>query len=282
MLQAAQMGERLFGTDGIRGVANQFPITPEVALQLGRAVARALEAARPGKHKVVIGKDTRVSGSMLETALTSGLVSEGATVLLTGPVPTPAVAHLTRSMACDAGIMLTASHNPYADNGIKVFGPDGYKLGDGLESEIERMIGESELGGPAEGARIGKAFRIDDSVGRYIEFAKSAVGAKSLEGLKVVVDCANGAAYFVGPLIFEELGAEVIKLGTKPDGRNINENCGALHPEGAAEAVRSHGADIGICCLGCGRRVMLPRSKFEKRVKQIIVDPPGDTEPDQR
>ncbi|MDA1007237.1 MAG: phosphoglucosamine mutase [Verrucomicrobia bacterium] len=250
------MAEKLFGTDGIRGVANEYPITPETALRLGRAVARALDAAKGGKHKVVIGKDTRISGYMLETALTSGLVSEGARVLLTGPIPTPAVAHLTRSMACDAGIMLTASHNPYADNGIKIFGPDGYKLGDELEEEIERLLFDRRLEGPVPGASVGKAMRIDDSVGRYIEFAKNAVGAGSLDGLKVVVDCANGAGYFVGPLIFEELGAEVIKLADKPDGRNINEGCGALHPELAAAAVLEHGADIGVCFDGDADRVI--------------------------
>jgi phosphoglucosamine mutase len=250
------MAENLFGTDGIRGVANEYPITPELALKVGRAVARALKAGKSGQHKVVIGKDTRISGYMLETALTSGLVSEGAMVLLTGPIPTPAVAHLTRSMACDAGIMLTASHNPYVDNGIKIFGPDGYKLGDELEATVERMLHDRRLEGPEPGVRVGKAVRVDDSVGRYIEFAKSAVGAGSLEGLKVVVDCANGAGYFVGPLIFEELGAEVIKLATKPNGRNINEGCGALHPELAAQAVKEHGADIGICFDGDADRVI--------------------------
>lgn len=250
------MADTLFGTDGIRGVANEYPITPELALRVGRAVARALSAAKGGKHKVVIGKDTRISGYMLETALTSGLVSEGARVLLTGPVPTPAVAHLTRSMACDAGIMLTASHNPFQDNGIKIFGPDGYKLGDQLEATVEQMLHDRRLEGPAPGATVGKAVRVDDSVGRYIEFAKSAVGAGSLEGLKVVVDCANGAGYFVGPLIFEELGAEVIKLAAKPNGRNINEGCGALHPELAAAAVKEHGADIGVCFDGDADRVI--------------------------
>ncbi|MDB4670450.1 phosphoglucosamine mutase, partial [Akkermansiaceae bacterium] len=244
----------LFGTDGIRGVANEYPITPEVAIRIGRAVARVLKAQRPGRHKVVIGKDTRVSGYMLETALTSGLVSEGARVLLTGPVPTPAVAHLTKSMACDAGIMLTASHNPYADNGIKIFGPDGYKLNDALEEEVEKIILGDQ---PAPtGVRLGKAFRIDDATGRYIEFAKSSIGSQNLSGLKVVVDCAHGAGYFVGPLIFEELGAEVIKLGTSPDGYNINEGFGSLHPEKAAERVIAEKADIGICLDGDADRVI--------------------------
>jgi len=253
------MSKTLFGTDGIRGVANDYPITPEVALRLGRAVARVLNAAKGGRHKVVIGKDTRISGYMLETALTSGLVSEGARVLLTGPIPTPAVAHMTKSMACDAGIMLTASHNPFQDNGIKIFGPDGYKLGDDLELAVEKLITAEEMGVRDEHgtAALGKAFRVEDAVGRYIEFAKSAVGMGSLEGMKVVVDCANGAGYFVGPLIFEELGAEVIKLATDPDGRNINAGCGALHPEIAAAAVREHGADLGVCLDGDADRLIL-------------------------
>jgi phosphoglucosamine mutase len=248
------MAAQLFGTDGIRGIANQWPITPEVALRIGRAVARVLAANGQKKHKVVIGKDTRLSGYMLETAITSGLVSEGSRVLLTGPAPTPAVAHLTRSMSCDAGIMLTASHNPYQDNGIKIFGPDGYKLSDELELEIERLILADEL--PHPEGDLGKAIRIDDAMGRYIEFTKNAVGANSLQGLKVVVDCANGAGYYVGPLIFEELGAEVIKLSTHPDGTNINEGCGALHPEEAAAAVKQHGAHVGICFDGDADRVI--------------------------
>ena len=254
------MNKQLFGTDGIRGVANQYPITPEVALKIGRAVARVL-AGRTPRHKVVIGKDTRLSGYMLETAITSGLVSEGSRVLLTGPAPTPAVAHLTRSMGCDAGIMLTASHNPYEDNGIKIFGPDGYKLTDELEAEVEKIILADSL--PERQTELGKAFRIDDAMGRYIEFAKNAAGAGSLRGLKVVVDCANGAAYFVGPLILEELGAEVIKLSTRPDGRNINEGCGALHPERAAEMVKEHGADVGICFDGDADRVIFCDEKGE-------------------
>lgn len=244
----------LFGTDGIRGIANEYPITPEVALRIGRAVARVLSAQKPGRHKVVIGKDTRVSGYMLETALTSGLVSEGARVMLTGPVPTPAVAHLTKSMACDAGIMLTASHNPYADNGIKIFGPDGYKLNDELEEQVEAIILGDQL--EPKDVRLGKAFRIDDATGRYIEYAKSSIGSQNLSGLKVVVDCAHGAGYFVGPLIFEELGAEVIEIGTSPDGYNINEGFGSLHPEKAAELVVSEGADLGVCLDGDADRVI--------------------------
>lgn len=248
------MSRELFGTDGIRGIANQYPITPEVALRIGRAVARILQSDGRGRHKVVIGKDTRLSGYMLETALTSGLVSEGSRVLLTGPAPTPAVAHLTRSMGCDAGIMLTASHNPYQDNGIKIFGSDGFKLNDVLEHEIEKMILADEL--PHPEGDLGKAIRIDDAMGRYIEFTKNAVGADSLRGLKIVVDCAHGAAYYVGPLIFEELGAEVITMSVHPDGRNINEGVGALHPEKAAAMVKEHGADVGICFDGDADRVI--------------------------
>ena len=192
---------------------------------------------------------------MLETALTSGLVSEGARVLLTGPVPTPAVAHITKSMACDAGIMLTASHNPYADNGIKIFGPDGYKLNDALEAKIEAII-KGEAPTPNKDIRLGKAFRIDDATGRYIEFAKSSIGSMNLRGLKVVVDSAHGAGYHVAPLIFDELGAEVIKIGSSPDGYNINEGCGSLHPEKAAKLVKSEGADLGICLDGDADRVI--------------------------
>jgi len=248
------MKAQLFGTDGIRGIANQYPITPEVALRIGRAVARVLSTDKQKRHKVVIGKDTRLSGYMLETAITSGLVSEGSTVLLTGPAPTPAVAHLTKSMCCDAGIMLTASHNPYQDNGIKIFGRDGFKLSDELELEIEKLILADDL--PLPKCDLGKAIRIDDAMGRYIEFTKNAVGSNSLRGLKIVVDCAHGAAYHVGPLIFEELGAEVIKLSVHPDGRNINEGCGALHPEHAAAMVKKHNAHVGICFDGDADRVI--------------------------
>lgn len=248
------MAEKLFGTDGIRGKANQWPITPEVGMRIGRAVARVLNAQDPGKHKVVIGKDTRLSGYMLENAITAGLVSEGARVLLTGPLPTPAIAYITKSMACDAGVMLTASHNPYVDNGIKIFGPDGYKLSDALEEEVEKIILEEKLSEP-EG-ELGKAFRIDDATGRYIEFAKASVQARSLKGLKVVVDCANGAGYYVGPLILRELGAEVITMATQPDGRNINEGVGALYPEKAGELVRKHGAHVGVCLDGDADRVI--------------------------
>ena len=248
------MKKQLFGTDGIRGKANQWPITPEVGMRIGRAVARVLNAQMPGQHKVVIGKDTRLSGYMLENAITAGLVSEGARVLLTGPVPTPAIAYLTKSMACDAGVMLTASHNPYTDNGIKIFGPDGYKLNDAMEEAVEAIILEESLSEP--NGELGKAVRIDDATGRYIEFAKASIGAKSLKGLKIVIDCANGAGYFVGPLILEELGAEVISMAIEPDGRNINAGVGALYPELAGEMVKAHGAHLGICLDGDADRVI--------------------------
>jgi len=247
---------KLFGTDGIRGEANCWPITPEVAMRVGRSIARILKANDKGSHKVVIGKDTRLSGYMLETALTAGLVSEGARVLLTGPIPTPSIAYLTHSMQCDAGIMLTASHNPYEDNGIKIFGPDGYKLSDEHEAEIEELIYAPTLDEPECQSQLGKAVRIDDAKGRYIEFIKNSAGVVSLKGLKIVLDCAHGASYFVAPLIFEELGAEVIALNTSPNGQNINADCGALHPEKTAEQVKRHSADIGICFDGDADRVI--------------------------
>jgi phosphoglucosamine mutase len=248
---------KLFGTDGIRGRANEFPITPEVALRTGKVVAHVLRSSGPNRNRVIIGKDTRLSGYMLETALTSGLVSMGMDVFLVGPLPTPAVAHLTKSMGCAAGIMLTASHNPYEDNGLKIFGPDGFKLSDELELIIERQIlGEQSEPKPMEPAHIGKAHRIDDARGRYIEFAKNTANNVSLHGLKIVVDCGHGAAYFIAPLILQELGAVVITHGTDPDGSNINDGCGALHPATAGALVRRHGADLGISFDGDADRVI--------------------------
>lgn len=248
---------RLFGTDGIRGRANEFPITPEVAMKTGQAVARVLKSQGKTRNRVVIGKDTRISGYMLETALTAGLVSAGMDVYLPGPLPTPAIAHLTKSMGCAAGIMLTASHNPFEDNGLKIFGPDGFKLSDALEEAIEAYLlnGESanDLVPPA---KIGKAYRIDDARGRYIEFAKHTAYDIGLHGLKIVVDCGHGAAWWIAPLIFRELGAEVIKTGCDPDGLNINDGCGALHPEHAGALVRQHGADLGVSFDGDADRVV--------------------------
>ncbi len=248
---------KLFGTDGIRGTANRYPITPDLALVVGKSIAKVLGADKTVQHKVVIGKDTRISGYMLETALTSGLVSYGMDVLLVGPLPTPAVAHLTKSMGCAAGIMLTASHNPPEDNGLKIFGADGFKLSDALEAEVERWILE---GVPEDDAvsceELGKAFRVEDGRGRYIEFVKGIVGNANLEGMKVVVDAAHGAAYHLGPLILEEMGAEVIATGDSPNGLNINQDCGALHPHTAEALVKMHGADVGVTFDGDADRVI--------------------------
>lgn len=251
------MSNQLFGTDGIRGRVNEFPITAEIALQIGKAVARVLKGDGTRRMRVVVGKDTRISGYMLETALTSGLVSAGMDVVLVGPLPTPAVAHLTKSMGAVAGVMITASHNPFEDNGFKVFGPDGFKLNDDLEAEIERHIfGEVAEGEPLPPAKIGKAYRVEDARGRYIEFAKHTADNISLHGLKIVLDCGHGASYAIAPLIFKELGAEVIAASVDPNGVNINAGCGALHPEFAGELVVKHGADIGISFDGDADRVI--------------------------
>jgi phosphoglucosamine mutase len=252
-----QTQKRLFGTDGIRGRVNEFPITAELALRTGKAVAAVLRSSGPNRNRVVIGKDTRISGYMLETALTSGLVSMGMDVFLVGPLPTPAVAHLTKSMGAAAGIMITASHNPYEDNGLKIFGPDGYKLSDSIEDIIERHImGDEPEAPPLPPCQIGKAHRIDDARGRYIEFAKHTADNIQLHGMKIVVDCGHGAAYVIAPLIFSELGAKVITTGVEPDGLNINDNCGALHPEDAGSLVRKHNADLGISFDGDADRVI--------------------------
>lgn len=250
------MGE-LFGTDGIRGRANTYPVVPEVALQLGKAIASVFQYEGVSKGSALIGKDTRLSGYMLETALTSGLVSMGMKVFLVGPVPTPAVAHLTRSMNANVGIMLTASHNPFDDNGIKIFDGSGFKLPDEQEARIERMVlGKKLESGHIRSDRLGKALRIEDARGRYIEFAKSTIDNQSLSGLKIVLDCANGASYLIGPWIFKELGVEVIRTSAEPDGFNINNGCGALYPENIARLVKSHGADAGIAFDGDADRVV--------------------------
>ncbi len=246
---------KLFGTDGVRGTANTYPMTPEVALRIGAAVGRYFR--RDGKaHRVVIGKDTRLSGYMFENALTAGLTSTGMNVLLLGPVPTPAVGLLTRSMRADLGVMISASHNPAHDNGIKFFGPDGFKLSDLVETEIEALV-ESGVE-PAPAGEIGRAKRIDDGRYRYVERVKSSFPRQlRLDGLKVVVDCANGAAHRVAPETLWELGAEVIPMGVSPNGHNINEGCGSTHPQAAAEMVVAHGADVGICLDGDADRVIL-------------------------
>lgn len=254
------MTRKLFGTDGVRGRANSFPMTAEMALRLGAAAGRYFRRDGGAAHRVVIGKDTRLSGYMLENALTAGLTSTGMNVLLLGPVPTPAVGFLTRSMRADVGVMISASHNPHYDNGIKFFGPDGFKLSDEAEAEIEALLeGEVELAQPEN---IGRAKRIEDGRGRYQEFVKTTLPAGvRLDGLKVVIDCANGAAYKAAPEVLWELGAEVIPIGVAPNGKNINENCGSTHVQTAAEAVVAHGAHVGIALDGDADRVMILDAK---------------------
>lgn len=247
---------KLFGTDGVRGTANTHPMTAEMALRIGAAVGRYFRRDGTGVHRVVIGKDTRLSGYMFENALTAGLTSTGMNVLLLGPVPTPAVGLMTRSMRADLGVMISASHNPSEDNGIKFFGPDGFKLSDSAEMEIEALV---EAGvEPAQAANIGRAKRIDDARFRYGERVKSSLPRNlGLNGLKVVIDCANGAAHRTAPEVLWELGAEVIPVGVSPDGLNINRGCGSTHPQTAAEAVVAHGAHVGICLDGDADRVIL-------------------------
>lgn len=250
------MSRKLFGTDGVRGTANTYPMTADMALKLGAAAGRYFRTDGQNRHRVVIGKDTRLSGYMLENALTAGLTSTGMNVLLLGPVPTPAVGLLTHSMRADLGIMISASHNPFEDNGIKLFGPDGFKLSDAAEAAIEALAtGEIE---PAQPQNIGRAKRIDDGLGRYVEYAKTTFPAPGrLSGLKVVIDCANGAAYRAAPEALWELGAEVIPIGVEPDGRNINAGCGSTDVAAAARAVVENGADVGICLDGDADRVMI-------------------------
>jgi phosphoglucosamine mutase len=261
----APAARRLFGTDGVRGVANVHPMTAEVAMQLGRALAWLVRSG-PHKHRIVIGKDTRLSGYMLEQAIASGICSMGVDVMLCGPLPTPGIAFITHSMRADAGVVISASHNPYQDNGIKFFSRDGFKLPDELELRIERLV----LGAPGDGAadgfwelrptatQIGQARRIDDAIGRYVVFLKSLFPKElTLEGVTIVVDCAHGAAYKVAPAVFEELGARVVRLNVRPDGKNINEGCGAVHPDAMARAVAEHGAQIGLALDGDADRVIV-------------------------
>lgn len=250
------MARKFFGTDGIRGTANKYPMTAEMALKLGAAAGRYFRNDGSNGHRVVIGKDTRLSGYMFENALTAGLTSTGMNVLLLGPVPTPAVGLLTTSMRADVGIMISASHNPAIDNGIKFFGPDGFKLSDEAELEIERLL-EGDID-PAQPVNIGRAKRIDDGRFRYAERLKATLpSGKTLSGLKVVIDCANGAAHRVAPEVLWELGAEVIPVGVSPNGLNINDGCGSTAPQTAAETIVAHGADMGICLDGDADRVMI-------------------------
>jgi len=252
------MKRSMFGTDGVRGRANVEPMTSETALRLGRACAHVFRAGAR-RHRVLIGKDTRLSGYMLESALTSGICSMGVDVVLVGPLPSPGIAFMTRSLRADAGVVISASHNPYEDNGIKFFSRDGFKLPDALESEIENLV----LSGKIDHVRptaeaIGKAFRADDAVGRYVEFAKSTFPRElTLAGLRIVVDCANGAAYKVTPEVLRELGAEVTVLNAQPDGRNINLDCGSVHPQVVCAAVRRANAHVGLTHDGDADRVLL-------------------------
>ncbi|MFO1082607.1 MAG: phosphoglucosamine mutase [Reyranellaceae bacterium] len=251
------MTRTLFGTDGVRGRANSKPMTAEIAMRIGMAAGQIF--ARGGhRHRAVVGKDTRLSGYMLEQALSAGLLSMGMDVLLLGPLPTPAVGFLTRAMRADVGVMISASHNPYEDNGIKLFGPDGFKLSDAVEMQIEGLVLSGDDGSLAEPSKIGRAKRLDDAEGRYIEAVKaSAARGLDLSDLKIVVDCANGAAYKVAPTVLWELGAEVTSLGISPNGFNINDRCGSTHPQNLQRAVVEQGADIGIALDGDADRVVL-------------------------
>ena len=249
---------KLFGTDGIRGVANVHPMTAEVALQLGRALAYVIKTG-PRRDKVVIGKDTRLSGYLLEYAVTAGICSMGVDVLLLGPMPTPAIAYITSSMRADAGVVISASHNPYQDNGIKFFSGDGFKLPDELEARIEVLMADPNVSEVRPTAtEIGQAFRIDDARGRYISFLKSTFPKEMrLDGVKIMMDCAHGATYRVAPAVFDELGAELITIGVRPNGKNINYKCGSTHPEHVATLVKRHKADLGIAFDGDGDRCIL-------------------------
>jgi phosphoglucosamine mutase len=253
---------KLFGTDGVRGVANTYPMTTEIAMQLGRAIAFLVKQQKTGSEhspRIVIGKDTRLSGYMIENALASGICSMGVNVLLVGPLPTPGIAFITTGMRADAGVVISASHNPFQDNGIKIFSKDGFKLPDGEEAIIEDLIFSKKMDSLRPVAEeVGKAARIDDAKGRYIVFLKNTFPKRyTLDGIHIVLDCAHGATYGVAPHVFEELGAKVTSIGVQPDGKNINHECGALHPEVMAEMVRNEGADLGIALDGDGDRLIV-------------------------
>ncbi|MDD5757695.1 MAG: phosphoglucosamine mutase [Desulfobulbaceae bacterium] len=253
---------RLFGTDGVRGVANIYPMTSEIAMQIGRAAAFLVKDNKHG-HRIVIGKDTRISGYMIENALASGICSMGVDVLLVGPLPTPGIAFITSSMRADAGVVISASHNPFQDNGIKIFSRDGFKLPDEMEADIEDLIFSQKMAALRPVAdEIGKATRIEDAKGRYIVFLKNTFPQKyTLDDFHIVLDCAHGATYGVAPHVFEELGAKVTTIGVNPDGKNINHQCGALHPELIASKVKEVGADIGIALDGDGDRLIVVDEK---------------------
>jgi len=265
---------KYFGTDGVRGKANQFPMTATFALRLGQAVARHFSTGGKKIHRIVIGKDTRISGYMFESALVAGITSMGLDAILVGVLPTPAIAYITRGLRADAGVVISASHNPYYDNGIKFFSGDGYKLPDDVEKLIERITEEMISNGevPISSERIGKAYRIDTAVGRYVEFAKSTFDKDiDLSGLRLVVDCSNGANYKVGPMAFEELGAKISIIGNEPDGMNINSGCGSVYPEAMCAKVIEKSADIGIAFDGDGDRVMFSDENGELVDGDIIM-----------
>lgn len=253
------MSRKLFGTDGVRGPANQGVMTPEIAFRIGAAVT--YQVSRRVKHapRIVIGKDTRLSGYLFETSIAAGVCALGGRVMLSGPLPTPAIAHLTTSMRADAGVVISASHNPFEDNGIKIFAGDGFKLPDEAELELEQLIEGDVLDGRRpRGRLVGRAERLDDAPGRYVAFVKQTFPQNlSLEGLRIVVDAAHGAAYRVAPAVFEELGAEVVSIGVRPDGQNINRRCGAVHPETCAHEVGRKKADLGVCLDGDADRLIL-------------------------
>ncbi|MDA8159211.1 MAG: phosphoglucosamine mutase, partial [Desulfobacteraceae bacterium] len=255
---------RLFGTDGVRGTANIYPMTTEIAMQIGRGIAFLVKDKKHG-HRIVIGKDTRISGYMIENALAAGICSMGVDVLLVGPLPTPGIAFITSSMRADAGVVISASHNPFQDNGIKIFSRDGFKLPDELEADIEDLIFSQKMAALRPVAEdIGKAHRIDDARGRYIVYLKNTFPQKyTLDNFHLVLDCAHGATYGVAPHVFEELGAKVTAIGVAPDGKNINHQCGALHPEVIAAKVRELGADIGLALDGDGDRLIVVDERGE-------------------
>ena len=264
---------KLFGTDGVRGQANRHPMTAALALALGQAAAHVFRDRGQGRCRILIGKDTRLSGYMFEDALAAGICSMGVDVIQVGPMPTPALAFLTADMRCQAGVMITASHNPYQDNGIKFFGRDGFKLPDEIEVEIERLIASGDLrrrgAGPDD---IGQAHRIDDATGRYVVFLKNTFPSDiTLDGIRVVLDCANGAAYKVGPTVLSELGAEVFPLGVTPNGRNINDECGSLHLENTVARVREVRADVGIAVDGDADRVMIVDERGEVLDGDLLI-----------
>jgi phosphoglucosamine mutase len=267
------MSRKLFGTDGIRGLANRGDMTPEVAFRIGAAIA--YQAGKRVEHvpRIVVGKDTRLSGYLFETAVASGICALGGEVLLSGPLPTPAIAHLTTSMRADAGVVISASHNPYQDNGIKIFGPDGFKLPDDVEKEVEALVFGSDVDKKRPtGTRVGRAERLDDAPGRYVAFVKASFPDElTLEGVRIVVDAAHGAAYRTAPLVFSELGAKTHAIGVRPNGKNINHKVGALHPETCAREVRKRGANLGIALDGDADRIIMIDEKGNQIDGDVIM-----------